>query len=290
MERTTLLALWGMARPTLLNLLVVIYLIGALISRATGTGFDVGRLILGFLPLLFIAISAHYVNEFADHETDALTKPTMFSGGSGVVGYRNLALYAGYVSLGVAVIFTAAGVALGAITLAGLVLLAIGASVAWMYSVPPFQLAWRGWGEVINAVLAGIVLPLYGYTVQTGVISWEVIVGCIPFASLVFVMILATNWADRVADSQVGKRTLTTRLNAQQLRRLYAGIAILSFLTLPFLYEWVLPAEVVLSTIPAIPALYWAWRSYTQTDSPYPTAGALLLLVPLQLGAWIIAA
>ncbi len=47
----------------------------------------------------------------------------------------------------------------------GSVPLALGTFLGWMYSLPPLALAWKGWRELDNAVMAGIALPLFGFAV-----------------------------------------------------------------------------------------------------------------------------
>ncbi|HAV77350.1 MAG TPA: hypothetical protein DCX53_08355 [Anaerolineae bacterium] len=165
----------------------------------------------------------------------------------------------------------------------------VGTFAGLAYSLPPFKLAWRGWSEVVNASLIGILLPLYGFSVQTGTFDWKIVIGCFPFALLIFILILSTNWADREADRSVGKWTLSARLNRRHLRRMYYIAALLGFGIQPFLIGWALPTEVVLSSIPAIPIVAWAASRYTRILSPFPTVLAMLVLLPLQTYAWVLA-
>ena len=125
-----------------------------------------------------------------------------------------------------------------------------------MYSLPPLQLAWRGWGELDNALLGGLLLHLYGYAVLGGRISLEVATICIPFTLLAFNNLLATTWADREADAQVGKNTLATRLTIPQLCGLYAIVAVAAFTALPFLQ---VPREITFGSFLALPMVLWGW-------------------------------
>jgi len=96
------------------------------------------------------------------------------------------------------------GFFLGLLTPVPLVVLFAGAFLGWMYSLPPLALAWRGWGELDNALLGGVALPLYAYLVQSGELDRWVILIFIPFSMLVFINLLATTWTDRDADRSVG--------------------------------------------------------------------------------------
>jgi 1,4-dihydroxy-2-naphthoate octaprenyltransferase len=285
-------ALSGMARPLLLLVVTPIYLIGNLIGRAFGYPWRNELFLWGFLILLPVVLAAHFANEYIDYETDALTDRTLFSGGSGVLsggfGSRQMALRATWAAFAVGVIFAIIGYQNRGLTLPALLLWSIGTFGGLAYSLPPFKLAWRGWSEVINAVLIGLLLPLYGYAVQTGRVDWQVFVGCTPFALLIFVLILSTNWADRDADRTVGKFTLSARLSRWQLRRLYIIAAFLGFALQPLLVNNILPLEVVLSSLPVVPVIAWAAYRYTRIQSPAPTVMAMILMMPLQLGAWIL--
>jgi 1,4-dihydroxy-2-naphthoate octaprenyltransferase len=293
LSRNNLIALWGMARPLLLLVVIPIYLIGNLIARVFGYPWDTPRFFWGLLALLPVVLAAHYANEYVDFETDALTKRTPFSGGSGSLarglGSRHMALGATWVMLAIGLLMAGISFANDALSGSAIFLWGVGTLVGLTYSLPPFKLAWRGWSEAINALIIGLLLPLYGYTAQTGRIDWQIIVGCAPFALLIFVLILSTNWADRDADRQVGKFTLSARLTPVQLRRLYIGAAFLGFALQPLMIGWILPVEVVLSSLPAVPVLAWAATRYTRTLSPLPTVLAMLVLLPLQMGAWIMA-
>ena len=258
----TVTALWGMARPLIMVSVVLVYFMGNLIARAFGYAWDLPAFLWGLAALIFGVGSIHYANEYADFQTDALTTRTPFSGGSGVLPSgrvsRSLALHAAWGTLILSEILATIGWLSHIVSGNVLLLLLLGIAAGWMYSLPPLALAWHGWGEVDNAVLGGIVLPLYGYTVQAGRIDWWVIIGCLPFALLVFINLLATTWADREADVQVGKRTLATRLSTRQLRLVYGLAALCCFAALPLLALDILPPVVALGGFMALPLVLWA--------------------------------
>jgi len=94
-----------MSRPLQLVSIVLVYVLGLLISVATGIKINSTAAILGLMIILLISMSIHYANEYVDHETDALTKRTPFSGGSGALPKSGLpphtALVAAWVSLSI---------------------------------------------------------------------------------------------------------------------------------------------------------------------------------------------
>lgn len=64
--------------------------------------------------------------------------------------------------------------------------------VGWQYSVEPLRFAWNGLGEATNAVLGGVVLPLYGFSVVTDRVTLDAALATVPFALVVFVNLLET--------------------------------------------------------------------------------------------------
>lgn len=283
-------ALWGMARPLIMVSVLLVYALGALMARAYGSPFDALAFLWGLAALVPVALSTHYVNEFADVETDRLTVRTPFSGGSGVLAEGlaspNLALVAGWASLAAGLAIALAGTAAGALNASALLLLAIGAFGGWMYSLPPLRLAWNGWGEAANAALGGLILPLYGFATQTGRADPLALLACLPFTLLVFNNLLATTWADRQADAQVGKRTLATRLSPRTLRQIYVGCAVCCFALLIALAGHALPVPVALGSMAALPLVVWGARHFAKAESPHPTVIAMVALLLLHLLLW----
>lgn len=283
-------ALWGMARPLIMLSVVLVYCDGAIIVWTIESKLDIQTFLWGLAALLPVATSIHYVNEYADYETDSLTRRTPFSGGSGVLPSgqisRSVALQAGWIWLILGSIIAVIGVATRILNINALLILLLGALGGWMYSLPPLRLAWRGWGEIDNAVLGGMALPLYGYAVQTARIDMWVVAACLPFTLVVFINLLATTWADRQADAQVGKYTLAVRLPVRSLRLIYATAASLCFIALFFLMDYILPRIVAVGSFVALPLVVWGGLRYTRIRSPHPTVFAMITLLFIQMALW----
>lgn len=286
----TIIALWGMARPLIMVSVLLVYINGLLIAHAEGFNMQWGSIVWGGLVLLLVSLSIHYANEYADYETDALTQPTMYSGGSGVLARgdipRRLALQAAWVTLGIGFGLALMGYASGNLSSVTILLLFLGTLLGWMYSLPPLKLAWRGWGELDNAILGGIFLHLYGYAVLSEGITWQVVLMCVPFTLLTFNNLLATTWADKVADAQVGKYTLATQYTPKMLRGLYRVVAMSAFGLLLLLHDVLLPPLVVYASLLALPMVVWGWWTYTRIHNPYPTSNAMVVLLVAQMVAW----
>ncbi|GAB4512955.1 MAG: hypothetical protein OHK0046_13210 [Anaerolineae bacterium] len=289
----TVIALWGMARPFIMLSVILVYVLGALVAWSMTALFDSLAFGWGLAILLLVSLSIHYVNEYADAETDALTQPTPFSGGSGVLARgtvpRALALQAGWITLVLGLALAVAGSGAGVVPWASVPVLLLGALGGWMYSMPPLKLAWGGWGELDNAVLGGLLLPMYGYTVQTGRFDWGVALGFLPFTLLVFLNLLATTWPDRGADAQVGKYTLAARWSVSRLRGLYLLVALAALLMLVGLSaNGVLPMQVIVASLLVVPFVVWAALRYTRVENPQASVMSMVVFILSQMAAWLV--
>ncbi|MFC7212003.1 prenyltransferase [Natronoarchaeum sp. GCM10025321] len=286
----TLRALWGMARPTQLLLIFGVYGFGAVVAHAVHQTVDWTALRAGIPPLLLVAASVHYANEYADYETDALTDRTPFSGGSGALHATGLprrlaaqATVGAFVAAVLAVVLLYERLSPTVVALLAVILV-----FGWQYSLPPLALAWNGWGELDNALLGGLVLPVYGYTVATGSVSATAVAASLPFTVVVFLNLLDTTWPDRTADAAVGKYTLATRWDAGRLRQLYAGVAVVAVASPVALGATVLPDPISVTALVATPFLAWGTLWYTRRRSPLPTVATMLVVLVVQILAWLL--
>ncbi|RMG86205.1 MAG: prenyltransferase, partial [Chloroflexi bacterium] len=72
-----LFALWAMMRPLIMLSVILVFVAGLVIALANGAPFTLSRVMWGGVGLLLVVASIHYVNEYADYETDALTQRTL---------------------------------------------------------------------------------------------------------------------------------------------------------------------------------------------------------------------
>ncbi len=156
-----------------------------------------------------------------------------------------------------------------------------------MYSLPPLALAWRGWGELDNAALGGVLMPVYGYAVLAGLVDLRAVLAVLPFGLLVFTNLLATTWPDRTADAQVGKFTLATRWPSRRLQVIFWIAGMSAFILIYLLLGWVLPPVVVWMSLIAFPFIIWGGMTYTRQRSPFPTVAAMVVLLGVQMIGWL---
>ena len=285
----TLPGILAMSRPSQLLAVTLVYAFGLVLGMANGFNLKPVTALWGYLALIPVSASIHFINEYADHETDTLTERTPFSGGSGALQKygldRQVARMAAWISLGAGAPLAILGYAQG-LTVGALLVLALGAFFGWMYSVRPLALAWNGLGEIDNAALGGVLLPIYGYVVLAGRLDLSALLAVTPFGLMVFINLLATTWPDRDADRAVGKFTLATHWSARRLRFLYWATAAATFILLPLLTDWILPPIVMWACLLTIPVVVWGATAYTRQHSPLPTVAAMIVMLATHLVAW----
>ncbi|MCU0861771.1 MAG: prenyltransferase [Methanomassiliicoccales archaeon] len=275
------LAMVRMGRPLVLVAGLLAFFAGACMAWWRVVELPMGTLLASLLIMVSAILMGHYANEYADFDTDSITRRTLFSGGSGVlpsgVVPKKWALYAAIGLLLITVIGTASAYLTGLIGLQVVALAAIGLPLGWWYSMPPLRLE-RTWaGEPDNALL-GYMMLLMGYVPFAGMDILALAIGP-PVFLIILVNLLGVHHADREADAMVGKRTLAVALG-DRTPRVFALLVVLTYLTIIPL-AMIAPGEVVLALVLTIPAGAWAVAGFMRTGGP--EYGSLLM------GLWFLA-
>lgn len=285
------LALLKMARLNILPGGILAYSLGASMGNWQRGSMDWGLFGLGLLVTVVTNLVAHFADEYADIDTDSLTRRTIFSGGSGVLPSGIVppvwALGAALVSALLSTGLTSWSVWYGRIPALSGWIVGIGLVAGWFYSMPPLALERRGLGELTNALLGGIFMPLMGYTVQTGEIGLPVCLALLPFFFIVMAGLLGAHWPDREADTAVGRRSFTAILGprAPLAHKIFIALAYILVLLVP---RWVIPLPVVISIFLTLPASMWAWSAFGRQESPVPSSLAMALFIAAGTLGWIL--
>jgi 1,4-dihydroxy-2-naphthoate octaprenyltransferase len=269
---------------------ILAWLLGVAIASGKSYEIEVTSIILSLKTTMIVSASVHYTNEYADHEADALSTRTPYSGGSGVLPGglvpRSLAMRAAWASLLIGLSLQIFTISKGIHPWSGLTVLLLGTVGGWMYSLPPLRLAWRGWGEVTNALLGSNLLPLYGFVTASGGFDIDVSLACLPVTLVAFTNLLAVTWPDRSSDEHVGKMTLATRWTPRRLRMTYKAAIIASFTSLFLLEGWILPTRIVHSSLLSLPLLTWGAKTYTSNKVSRATVYGMVVMMAFQTIAW----
>ncbi len=287
-----LYGLWLMSRPFILPGGVLAYAVGVAIALADGP-IDWGRQAIGLTLTMLANLAAHYADEYADADTDALAHHTGVSGGSGAIaaGYadQSLALRAALVVSGITLLGGAWATVSGAIPLAAGVILLIGLLGGWVYSMPPIALERRGWGELTNALLGGLLMPLMAYACAHDTPPLRVYIQLIPIVAAALVCILGVHWADRHADAQVGKYTLAVLCGANVRWWWWLSLALAYGLPV-LLAGWIVPIGVLIACLTTLPVGLYTAARLTHTNSPAPGATTMVALMLAHMVGYLLVA
>jgi 1,4-dihydroxy-2-naphthoate polyprenyltransferase len=274
-----MLALIRMSRPAILPSGALAYSVGIALAVYEQLPLPWPAICYGLLVTMLANLAAHYADEYADRDTDALSSPTWVSGGSGTLAAGTVqpmvALRAAWVTSSLVLVLIALGFVAALLPPLACLVALLGLAGGWLYSVPPIWLERRGLGEITNALLGGLLMPLMAYLCAGGLrVSWAC-VALLPVVAAVMVCVLGVHWPDRGADAAVGKRTLAV-IFAERSRALHASCATLAHGLPLLLAGTILPLPVALGTLASLPLTLWAANRYSRSESPLPGAAAMV--------------
>jgi 1,4-dihydroxy-2-naphthoate octaprenyltransferase len=256
-----------LGRPIFLVGGFILYGLGAAVAAYLGHEIDWTRYAWAQLAITSTQLMVHYSNDYFDFEADlANLTPTQWSGGSRVLPAGELPRS---VALVAAVVFTTlavfAMIVLQVALSAGVVpiaLLIVALVLSWAYSAPPLRLHSRGVGELVAMIIVTLLVPLVGFSAQTGTVEPLALVSAAPLCFLQFAMLLAVEFPDAAGDTVVGKRTLVVRFGDDRAAVMYVASIALAYLLLPMWATLGLPNSVVRALLLVVPLGVWlGWRA-----------------------------
>ncbi|MFA5868302.1 MAG: prenyltransferase [Candidatus Bathyarchaeia archaeon] len=167
-------------------------------------------------------LSTHFSNDYFDVGLDRVAPRKTFGGSNLLVGRADLMPSA----LGAAKLLSLASVALAVLAAAVgvsplIIPLAIAANaLGWLYSLPPFRFAYRGFGEAAIAVGTGFGVPAAGYLAVKGSLDSGFMLFLAALVLYGFVLGLSLELPDVEADRAGGKMNLVARFGWRACLRL----------------------------------------------------------------------
>jgi 1,4-dihydroxy-2-naphthoate octaprenyltransferase len=291
-QHSKILAMVKMGRPYILPGGMLAYALGVAIAYSELGAVDWTRAAVAFAVTETANLMTHYADEYADVDTDTLTRRTWFSGGSGVLPSGIVppawALRAAGAFAALAVALCVLGIAAGILPIHAAWIVALGMFGGWFYAMPPLALERRGLGEVDNALIGGILMPLMGCTAQTGAPSWRALAVLSPIFCIVLANLLAVHWADREADAAVGRRTVVV-VAGQRARPLYYSLVVLAYGLTLALTRTVVSASVAAATLATLPLAVWAVAAFGRRHSALSGAFLMAAFIVAQTIGWALA-
>ncbi len=221
-------------RPMFLPASVLPVVVGTSWGAQLAGSIDVAAALIGVLAVMCVHAGVNVLNDVCDDangtDRDNGARIFPYTGGSrfiqnNVLSSQQMRRWA-LVLFAIATLFGFALYALKGPVVIGLGL--GGLALGVLYSVPPFALVSRGFGE--TAVAAGFgVLPVVGSAwLQSGIAGWPEVVLSLPVSIWVANILLLNEVPDAIADAGAGKRTLVVRLGAPRSGTLYASLSVIA--------------------------------------------------------------
>jgi 1,4-dihydroxy-2-naphthoate octaprenyltransferase len=247
--------MWGLLRVIRLPILLggaLGYGLGALLGFAGGGVFNPILFIISYAVVALGDLSTHFSNDYFDVELDRSSQRKIFGGSNLLVGRTDLLRPA----LGVAKILSLSSVALAGLAAALgvsplIVPLALASNIlGWLYSLPPFRLAYRGLGEAAIAVGTGFGVPAAGYLTVIGSLTPGFMLCSAALMLYGFVLSLSLELPDMEVDRVGGKMNLVARFGWRTCLRLALLMCLASMVILAlFLGTLMAMASVVPLTV-----------------------------------------
>jgi 1,4-dihydroxy-2-naphthoate octaprenyltransferase len=244
---------------------LLLYTLGYMLALISAVPFSLDRFIWGYVILFFAHLSVSYSNDLFDAKGDRISKPTMFSGGSGVlVKHPELAKTAKKIALSlVGLSFLSA---LGFIYAYGfspllLIYVLIGNICGWYYSAPPLRFSHRLYGNMIFALTVCILVPGFGNYIASGTITPEMWLFSIPLLFYGYAFTIGVQIPDIEADRINQKKNYASVFGERTSYRTIAALCLLasiSIYAIPYMFSGRLDYGIILlySLLPLASSIY----------------------------------
>lgn len=221
-----------------------------------------------FLNFLFIhiyGICMHlfivYANDYADYETDRLNQTfTPFTGGSrvlidGEITLKNMLKAAMFMIVMCIMIGIYLSLLIGSISI--LILIALGIILFVTYSFNPVRLSYRGFGETLQMLGVGVVLPLLGFLSQGGELNkfpWLLFLIILPSQ---LAMAISTSLPDEPSDKLSSKNTTVVVLGPKISKNIIILLYLVSILLVIYKLEFNYPYVILISILGVLLIINW---------------------------------
>jgi len=226
-----------------------------------------------------------YANDYADYETDLKNDTfTPFTGGSRVLVEGEITkkellngtylMIAFVLAISTIITFLTGNVILLVLTVVGLFLLQA-------YSFYPIRLSYRGFGETLQMLGVGLILPLIGFLAQEAEligIPWLVIIILLPSQ---LAMAIGTSLPDQPSDALSNKRTSAVLLGVKKASTLMIVLFVLSISLTLFVFNALEGISMVFLVLSGLSIVVMIGTKIVK--NPLPGTNAMFLLTGLSI-------
>ena len=137
MDKEQFIALLKLGRPFVMIAGIIAYALGLAIAYYYLGFLDPLKAVLGLFILFSATFMAHYANEYADVDTDTITRRTLYSGGSGILPSGIIppewALYSAIILAILTISITITSFYFSLLPVQGVFIVALGMIGGWFY-------------------------------------------------------------------------------------------------------------------------------------------------------------
>jgi len=219
-------------RPLHLLLAALTYSLGASIADYLGVTFHAAPFWLGLLGVILAQLTMSLLPEIFRLDVEPLTENETRSQRQTL---RNNLLYVSLASLASLALIFYALFASDQLPTSSFFFLATSLAILLVYSIPPFRLINRGFGEILLAVHLAYVFPSIAFVLQSGDVHRFLAV-TIPLTFLTFAYFIVMNFQSFAQDQKFRRVTFLTRLGWERvvpLHHIFVLFAYIFFLAMP---------------------------------------------------------
>ncbi len=228
---------WQIADPKIWIASTIPMAVGAALAYASLGAFNWYWFLIGVAAIYLLEIGKNAINEYIDYLSgvDQFVTPekrTPFSGGKKTIIDGKLTLKENLV-IGIITVFAGSALGIYVVLAREFMVLWIGLAgvfFALFYSLPPFRFSYRGLGELVVGLTFGPLITSGTYLVQTGTVTFPVIIASIPLGFLIANVLWINQYPDYEADLRGRKMNGVVRLGKEQGVRVYVLIFALAYL------------------------------------------------------------
>jgi 1,4-dihydroxy-2-naphthoate octaprenyltransferase len=243
-------------RLPFLSASIIPLLLGTILAWSEHGVFSAFLMVWALSAVVLIHLGANLSNDYFDYLSgnDIINNDfNELSGGSRVIADGGLA--PGEVGRAAAFLYAAGtllglGLArqVGSPVLAVFILL--GTFAGYAYTGTPFRLGYRGWGELVNAVVFGPLVVMIAYYAQVPAFSPVAFIASLLPGILLAILLFINEFPDHDADAASRKRTLVVRIGKPgALVAYHASLAAVYLGTLAMIFAGLLPPPVLLTLL-----------------------------------------
>jgi 1,4-dihydroxy-2-naphthoate octaprenyltransferase len=221
-----------LTRPLYLLLATLTFAFGASLADYLGKPFRADSFWLGLLMILLLQVTMNLLPEVYRPQNEPVLEN---ESRAEKLKLRNNALYISMAALASIAVIAYNLYNTGHLPLASFSYLVFSLAIILIYSIPPFRLVNRGFGEILLALQLAYIYPSLAFTLQSGA-THRFLLLAIPLTFLAFSYFIVQNFRSFAQDQKYSRVTLLTRLGWERvipLHQIFVLFAYIFFLAMP---------------------------------------------------------